>query len=67
MSQGKIIPLIATAEQRAKVAAEADLRQLIEAIDDEIDALQADIDIKLKQIVERLVKLEAGDTPEVSA
>jgi len=59
--------LIDAAERRANAAAEAELRHLIEAIDDEINALQAEIDAKLKQIVERLVKLEAGGVPEVSA
>ena len=57
MSQGKIIPLIA----------EAELRQLMDAIDSEIDALEAKLDQKMAEIVERLSKLEAGGTPEVSA
>jgi len=67
MSQGKIIPLIAAAKREAETTAHAELRQLMDAIDSEIDALEAKLDQKMAEIVERLSKLEAGSTPEVSA
>lgn len=67
MSQGKIIPLIAEAELRAEAHTEAEIRELVTAIDNQIDELERQIDAKLKQIIERIDKLEAGSTPEVSA
>ena len=74
MSQGKIIPLIAAAKREAETTAHAELRQLMDAIDSEIDALQARLDAKLAEItavdkdfgerlaqaVERITKLEKG-------
>jgi hypothetical protein len=58
MANMKIIPLIAEAEHQAELKAEADIKTLIEAIDEEINELQAKIDIKLEQISARLEKLE---------
>ena len=58
MANMKIIPLIAEAEHQAELKAEAHIKTLIEAIDEEINELQAKIDIKLEQISARLEKLE---------
>jgi predicted nucleic acid-binding Zn-ribbon protein len=67
MSQGKIIPLIAEAELRAEAHTEAEIRELITAIDNQIDELEKQLDEKLAQIIKRIEKLEAGGVPEVSA
>lgn len=63
MSQGKIEPLISAAEQRAIAHAQAELRELITAIDTQIDELEQQLDRKIEQIIARLEKLEAGPTP----
>jgi len=60
MSMGKIIPLIAEAERSAKAEAEAELRELIDATDAQIDELERQLDEKLKQIIDRIEKLEGG-------
>jgi hypothetical protein len=67
MSQGKIEPLIAAAEQRAKAQSEAEIHALINAIDEEINHLEAQLELKLEQITKRVEQLEAGGAPEVSA
>ena len=64
MSQGKIEPLIDAAERRAIADSQAEVRALIDAIDDEINELQRELDVKIEQIEQRLSKLEDG---EVSA
>jgi flagellar capping protein FliD len=64
MSQGKIEPLIDAAEKRAIAKSSESLRELIDAIDAEINELQLQLDEKIEQIERRLSKLE-GD--EVSA
>lgn len=58
MSNMKIIPLIAAAEQRAQKAAEDDVKALIAAIDEQINELEQQLDAKLAEIVARLTKLE---------
>jgi hypothetical protein len=67
MAQGKIEPLIAAAEQRAEAKSAADIHALINAIDEEINHLEAQLELKLEQITKRVEQLEAGCTPEVSA
>jgi flagellar capping protein FliD len=63
MSQGKIEPLISAAERRAIANSQAELRELIDAIDAEINELQLQLDEKVEQIERRLSKLEGGVSP----
>ena len=60
VSNMKIIPIIADAERQAEQKAAADLHELIDAIDIEIDELQQQLDQKIEQIEQRLSKLEEG-------
>jgi hypothetical protein len=60
MSQGKIVPLIAAAEQRANTKAAEDLMGLIRAIDAQIAVLERQLDEKIDQLAERISKLEQG-------
>lgn len=74
MAQGKIEPLIAAAEQRAKAQSEAEIHALINAIDEQINETEKQLELKFEEIrqvdrgladrlanaVERIVKLEAG-------
>ena len=60
MSYGKIEPLIDAAERRAIANAQLELRELIDAIDAEINELQRQLDEKVEQIERRLSKLEGG-------
>jgi hypothetical protein len=67
MSNMKIVPLIAAAEAEAEVRSAAEMRELIGAIDAQIAVLEAQLELKLEQIQERVTKLEAGVTPQTSA
>jgi uncharacterized protein YceH (UPF0502 family) len=68
MSQGKIVPLIAAAEQRAVAQADADIKALIQAIDEQVAELERQLDRKIEQLAQRVSKLEQGGaTPEASA
>jgi HAMP domain-containing protein len=58
MSQGKIEPLISVAERRAIAKSQIELRELIDAIDAEINELQRQLDEMVEQIERRLSKLE---------
>jgi tetrahydromethanopterin S-methyltransferase subunit B len=60
MSQGKIIPLIAAAKREAVLTSHEEIRQLIDAIDAQIDELERQLDAKMDQIIKRIEKLEEG-------
>jgi len=67
MSQGKIEPLIDAAERRAIATAQAELRELIAALDEQLDEAERQVEQKIEQIQQRLRKLEEGVTPDTSA
>jgi len=71
MAQGKIEPLIEAAENRAKERSKEDIHALINAIDEQINELEKQMELKIVQIAaaigERLDKLEKGVTPQASA
>ena len=58
MSQGKIEPLIDAAEKRAIATAQAELRELIAALDEQLDEAERQVEQKIEQIQQRLSKLE---------
>jgi DNA repair exonuclease SbcCD ATPase subunit len=60
MSQGKIEPLIDAAEKRAIAKSQAELRELITALDEQLDEAERQIEQKIEQIQQRLSKLEGG-------
>jgi len=60
MSQGKIVPLIDAAERRAIATAQAELRELITALDEQLDEAERQVEQKIEQIQQRLRKLEGG-------
>ena len=60
MSQGKIEPLIDAAERRAIAHSQAELRELIAALDEQLDEAERQVEQKIEQIQQRLSKLE-GD------
>jgi len=62
MANMKIIPLIAASQHQAELKAEADIKTLIEAVDEEINELQAQLEMKLDQIKARLELLEHPNT-----
>jgi uncharacterized protein YceH (UPF0502 family) len=62
MANMKIIPIIAAAEHQAEAKAAADIKALIEAIDEEIEAVVAQLEFKFEQITARLEKLEHPDS-----
>ena len=63
MAGGKIIPLIDYAEKRANGHADAEVLQLIDAVDAQLEELERQLDVKIAQIIERIEKLEEGGTP----
>jgi ribosome-associated translation inhibitor RaiA len=61
MSNMKIISLVDASARETAAKAEADIHGLILAIDAQLDVLERQLERKLEQITQRLVKLEEGD------